>query len=325
MKKSRSLSGIFAAAGMLAVILNSETALRGAKDGIELCLHTVAASLFPFIYLGNVMGTSAHGLQIRPLEPVCRRLGLPKGSTHLLFIAILGGYPAGAKAVADAYNAGYLERRQAEKLLPSMNIAGPAFIFGMIGQFFSTRSAPWFLWGIHLLSAFLVGMITAPNSSFRQIRDGGDRYAADPMGRTVKIMGTICGWVILFRMIVTGLEKIMPLQTGILLKVILRGLLELSNGCISLGLIEDERLRFILCSGFLAFGGICVFMQTDSVTDGLSLRSYVVGKILQCIVSAIFATFLVYGYGWCIPLGACVCFLATYVKNRAGKVSALRV
>ena len=72
------------------------------------------------------------------------------------------------------------------------------------------------------------------------------------------------------------------------------GILELSNGCILLTQIHSEAVRFILCSGFLSFGGICVLMQTASVTDSLGLGLYIPGKIIQTAISILTASIAVF-------------------------------
>ena len=54
--------------------------------------------------------------------------------------------------------------------------------------------------------------------------------------------------------------------------------------------IADEGLRFILCSCMLGFGGICVCMQTFSVTAGLNCNNYIIGKAFQTLVSCILSS-----------------------------------
>jgi hypothetical protein len=75
-------------------------------------------------------------------------------------------------------------------------------------------------------------------------------------------------------------------------RIALSGLLELSNGCIRLGGIRQEGLRFFLSSGMLSFGGICVVMQTSSVCAGLSIHKYISGKLLQMGISLVLSAVL---------------------------------
>jgi hypothetical protein len=45
----------------------------------------------------------------------------------------------------------------------------------------------------------------------------------------------------------------------------------------------------VICSALLGLGGICVAMQTISVTGSLGTGWYFRGKILQCILSIVLA------------------------------------
>ena len=107
-------------------------------------------------------------------------------------------------------------------------------------------------------------------------------------------MGIICGWIVLFRVLIAFLDRwvlwLLP-QTA---RVALIGLLELSNGCCELAQVANAPIRFILCSTMLAAGGLCVTAQTISVTPGLSLRYYFLGKVVQILVSLILSSGIMY-------------------------------
>ena len=70
------------------------------------------------------------------------------------------------------------------------------------------------------------------------------------------------------------------------------GILELSNGCIRLEGLPCEGLRFLIASVLLSIGGICVTLQTASVSEGISLKLYFPGKILQCALSVMMSSMI---------------------------------
>ena len=88
-----------------------------------------------------------------------------------------------------------------------------------------------------------------------------------------------------------------------MLSVILIGILELTNGCVSLQKIPDGALRTVLCAGMLSFGGLCVHMQTMSILQGLSTKKYWEGKLIQTTCSLLMASITVYAGGWCAVAG----------------------
>jgi hypothetical protein len=95
----------------------------------------------------------------------------------------------------------------------------------------------------------------------------------------------VCGWVVLFRVLLRLLVRWLPVGGNPVTNSILTGVLELTNGCIGLRDLPCIGVRFVFCSAFLAFGGICVLLQTVSVTGELGLGSYLPGKLLQMVAS----------------------------------------
>ena len=107
---------------------------------------------------------------------------------------------------------------------------------------------------------------------------------ADAVTGSAKALTGVCGWVILARTMLAVLDRwalwILP-SWG---RSLIIGTVELSNGILS---APAGDTGFVLAAGMLGFGGLCVMMQTASVTRGLSLRSYFPGKIFQaCICTA---------------------------------------
>ncbi len=275
---------------MMILILDSRTAVEGAKAGLELCLKTVIPSLFPFFMLSVMLTSSLLGQSIGWLRPLGKLCGLPAGAESILLAGLLGGYPVGAQAVADARRSGGLKKQDAQRMLSFCSNAGPSFLFGMAASVFPERWMPWALWGIHVLSAILTAQVFPPRNAGQACPAPGNHVTINAaMNRALRIMTAVCGWVILFRVASAFLIRwflwILPgdVQTALI------GILELSNGCMALADVTDLRLRFILCSGMLAFGGICVLMQTASVTEGLSLKYYFRGKLVQTIFSLLLA------------------------------------
>ena len=289
----KSAPAIVAACAMLIMILDTKTALGGASSGLELCIRTIIPSLFPFIFLSGIINNSLLGQKIALLNPLGRMCRIPEGSESIILLGLFAGYPVGAQIVTQAYRQGQLTETTAKRMLGFCNNAGPAFIFGIFSVIFSNPIIPWVLWGIHIVSALLVGYILPGHSAETCHIDPQSRNSIHTnLKNTVKTMSFICGWVILFRIIINFFEKwflwILPVE----IQIILSGLLELSNGCVMLQRISDEGIRFLLASPMLAFGGMCVAMQTSSVTQELSCGNYFLGKVLQTILSLLMSLYL---------------------------------
>lgn len=291
MQKRRNFTGILSALGMLALILDGKTAIAGAAEGIRLCIRAVIPSLFPFFVLSNLLLGAVAGRNFLLIQPLRRFFSVPRGAETILLSGFLGGYPVGAQGVAQAFRQGQLSQREAERMLAFCNQAGPSFLFGIVAPMFSPAKV-WGLWLLQILSAVLVARCIPPAGNSPVYMTGKQTSLPESLYASLKIMANVCGWIVLLRICIAFLQRwilwILPTPW----QVALMGSLELANGCLSLKTIADEGLRFLVCSGLLSFGGICVSMQTASVTKGLKLDLYFPGKLLQAALSMLLSWFL---------------------------------
>lgn len=273
------------------MVLDSKTAVAGMLGGLELCYRTVVPAMFPFLFLSSLLLSELSGKQNRMLQSLAKRLGIPPGGEGILVVGLLGGYPTGAASVADFYKHNKLQRHHAERLLGFCNNAGPAFIFGMAGNLFPLKAA-WVLWGIHILSAIITATIL-PQTTVTAIKKATQNHisASQALSQSLRVMSYICGWVILFKVLILFCNQWFLWYLPVSMQVLIQGLLELSNGCCSLTSIGNPAIEFILFSVFLSMGGICVLMQTASVASELSMRWYVIGKLIQSSISFLLSIF----------------------------------
>lgn len=152
------LLAVFAAA----LLLFPAQSADAAREGLSLCFRSVLPSLFPFFVLSSLLvsGGAAESLG-RALEPVMRPLFYLGGAgAGALSLGLVGGYPVGARTVAELYRAGRLPRVEAERLLGFCNNAGPGFILGICGgTVLQSARAGAYLYLVHAASAVLTGVL----------------------------------------------------------------------------------------------------------------------------------------------------------------------
>ena len=180
--------------------------------------------------------------------------------------------------------------------------AGPSFLFGMAASMFPRRWMAWALWGIHIAGALFASLVI-PEKSTAPVRltKTSPHSPSSALNTAIQVMATVCGWVVLFRVLLAFLKRWIFWILPTAVQVAITGILELSNGCCELLAVPDVSARFCICSGLLAFGGLCVTMQTVSVTAGLSTKPYFLGKLLQTLFSLALAVLMAYGV-W-LPFG----------------------
>lgn len=294
MKSKTSLFRLISAAlFMLLLIMKSDIAVIGAQEGLKLCMQVIIPSLFPFFFLSAYIIPMLTEISFPGSQWLCKNLGIPRGCEGLLILGLVGGYPVGAQAIGSAYQAGTLQKEQAHRLLGFCNNAGPAFIFGVAGTLFPSKSIPWLLWLIHIFSALLTGIILPKVRTTHSKQISFTKVTIMQAFRQgLNVTTSVCGWIILFKVLLSILFSFIHLQHDIL-SVILTGIFELSGGCIALNGITNLSLRFILFSALLSCGGVCVYMQTASVAAGLGTGIYLPGKLMQTFLSILLSLTIV--------------------------------
>lgn len=311
----------FASAIMAALMFNANIAASGAAAGVDLCLKVIIPSLFPFFVVTTYLNHCLLGIRIPGIRSVARLLRIPDGGESLLVLGLIGGYPVGAQLIADAYRSGQLNKRTAQILLGYCSNAGPAFIFGITGSLFSSTWISFGLWGIHILSALLTGfLLPRPCKEMQYTPSTVTITFPTAMDRSIRICATVCGWIVLFKILLSYLKIwLAPIASNHAM-ITISGVMELSNGCIQLSQISTHSSRFLLCSVFLSFGGLCVLLQTVSVTSGLGLGLYIPGKLMQTslsiLVSMVFCVLCFHEFTVAWLTVSCACIVVIIYFHR---------
>ena len=297
MKHKHNITAFCCLICFLFLITNSETAISGMREGITLCLYTLLPALFPYMVLSILVTGSILGSEISFLAPVSSLCRIPKGCESLLAVGILGGYPVGAQNVCLAWKAGNITKDNAQRLAVFCNNAGPAFIFGILGPIFHNTWVLLLLWGIQILSAVLTGaLIPGGNDQADTLPDRESPSVTGAIMTATRSALGICSCVVLFRMLQEFFQLWVIKYLPKVAEPFIIGILELSNGCILLMNISHVSVRFVLASGLLSFGGLCVWMQTVSVCKRLNMNHYLRWKLIQSGISVILSLIIIIFY-----------------------------
>ena len=290
----RKLTVLFSSVAMLILILDTKTMVIGATEGITLCLRTVIPSLFPFILLSSILTSSIMGFRLPFSNFWGKILRIPKNCESIFAIGMIGGYPAGAQAVVQAVERDLLSPAEGQRMLLFCNNAGPSFIFGMGLTLFRDPVVCWYVWAIQILSACIIGILTPGSRSDTMPKNNNAIHTYATLAKAIKVMALICGWVIIFRIGLTYATKYLLAGFPSEWQALISGSLELTNGCMLLQKIHDRTICFIMVSVLLAFGGLCVTMQTNSVTNsaGMKISGYLIAKVCQAIIAGSLASIL---------------------------------
>ena len=342
------LLGIGLLCATLALLANPQSALEAARNGLELCGNVIIPSLFPFFVLSSlVVDLGLAGYLGRLLEKLMRPLFRVNGAcASALALGFIGGYPVGARTAISLYQNGMCSRTEAQRLLAFCNNSGPAFILGVVGAgIFASSTVGVLLYLAHALASVCVGLIFRFYKAGAD-RGGGKKYRPSPQFQAQRFSTAftgsvksaflstlnICAFVVFFTVVIQLLIRsgFLPGLARVLGTVLapfgltpewaqrlLTGALEISSGVSTLS--EGGALggRLAMAAFMLGWAGLSVHCQVLSFIggSGLSVRTYLVGKLLHGGLSALFIGLLVRF----VPLGAPVSnYLADQVAGIAG-------
>lgn len=300
--KAKALTAWAAVLSALAMLfIFSEECKTGCVNGILLCLGILVPSLFPFFILSSFIAESS----------LCEYLSLPFGKMFTIItgmeknafipviMSIVGGYPVGAKTIAQMYRNSKLTKESAGKLSALCCLAGPGFLVTFVGvSLMKSKEA-----GLILLSSQIIGIFVLlimsrflfNKNSIKEFTDNRICKRAtffevmiSSVSSSVKSTAGMCGFVIFFSA-VCEITKTFPFMTGNL-RAIVMSLLEITTGLTA----TDSYLSIETISALAGFGGICVHMQIFRELKGIefSRTKFYICRIIQTAISFVSAKIL---------------------------------
>lgn len=279
---------------------------NGAKSAIIIWLNSIVPMLLPFfIFSDFVKNTEA----IHNISP----------RIYPLVIAILSGYPMGAKTTADFVGQKVLSREEGCRVLAYAMVTGPAFLTGTIGIFLDSQRASIVVLIAHYLSALLNGIIWSQSwshwagtvrtadrqGSVRGLHPAAGLHTAGGVMRTseffsasilsgLRAMGIILAYLMLFMIGMNLLDQVgfRQLVENEMLASFIKGLLEMTAGASMVGACNAPMVLKISCVAVLvSFGGFSVIGQSASMAagSGISTMDIFKRKVTHGILAGLIA------------------------------------
>lgn len=298
---------------MGALLLWPQQVQQAAWDALCLCGRAVVPSLLPFLMLSSLfIRCGGAGRLAKYVSPLTRLLfRLPSWSAIPFTLGLLCGYPVGAMAIAQLYEQGQCSRQAAERMLPFCNNAGPAFVIGSVGAgMLGSPTLGWLLYGTHVAGAVLTGIVLSCTLPPQNFQPTPSKHAIQPLlpafiqaveESAIKML-RICALILLFAVLVRilqvsglcslicgALAHLLPWVPLSALQSMVIGAIEMSTGISNCTALGADPVRLLMAEMMLSFGGLCVLCQVASVVCplGLSLRPYLIGKLLTCALSTL--------------------------------------
>lgn len=283
-------------AGILAGLLFAPQAvLEALRSGIGTCATVLIPSLFPFLVLSAFLINADVGGALAELFHKKSGGGL---WFHVL-VSVLGGYPVAARSFSGLSADGRVSRRSAVRLTCALTSAGPAFVLTAVGV---GMRGSWQIGAVLLVTQWCAAATLGLVALRRNRAEPVSAAPAAPMPiaqalvsavrSSALAMGVICAYVLVFAAIAALLEQaglfrlinsLFP-QAGGLIEAAVRGLLEITTGCVAAANVPGTA-SVILTAFLLGFGGLCVWAQVLTLSGG-ELKGYFLWRLAYGLLAA---------------------------------------
>lgn len=292
------------------LIVFPQLCTSGIIKGLNCCLEMLIPSLFPYMVLTSfIMRTNVYELVGRMTgKGVDRFLHLPECCSAPLMLSFIGGYPVGARCVAELYDRKQINGSQAERMMLFCVCPGPAFLITAIGSMqLGNITSGVILYISQLVSGFLLCFMTglkrnntpapfAPEAPKKKIMSLSDAFITSVSDGSSAAL-SMCALVLVFSMMI---EVISGTGSFYLISRILEALSApywLSNAFlpaimeISLGsrMLSESCAPLWVLAFAAGFGGICVHFQIFAMLSDVpfSKLRFMLFRLINAVLSAV--------------------------------------
>lgn len=292
------------AAAAVGILLRPGELSGAVGDAVAACLEVLIPALFAFTVLAVYLQQS--GLYMTALAPLTKPLslllGIPGELCAVFLLANIGGYPVGARLLAQLVRSGRLSRRDAGRMLCCCYGSGPSFVIGTAGTVvFGSAAVGGVIYAACFLSSLIIAVFVCRTGERITLSGGEVRVdlTAECFVRSVdsgaRVMYTVCIMSVAFSALTALLESVgVNRLTAELLGAagcggnssrILPALLDVTR---VREMIPSGEFAVPLCAGLLSFGGVCVIIQVLAVSGGsVPVRGLLVSRLPAAVLSAV--------------------------------------
>ena len=281
----------------LVMVAFPEVTATASKQGILLWLNSIVPTLLPFFIFAGFLKKTGVANRVSPV-------------IYPFVMAVLSGYPMGARIVGDYLRDGLVSKERGISLLSYSMVTGPAFMVGAIGvEFLGSYKCGVVMAVSHYLGALANGVFYSERGMGRgKSGTGEERLRHKPEARetsyyniftdaiidSFKSMAIVLAYIVIFMIICDFVEfsGILDIIGGETTSTILRGMLEMTVGCSSLVASEGSLLMKTTIATFLvSFGGLSVPGQSMSMLGGsdIELPRVLLIKLTHGVLATIIA------------------------------------
>ncbi len=259
-KKVAALVVFFLLCGVL--LCFPAAASTGANRGLAVCGNVLIPTLLPFMALSSFLVESGLSDTVgRRFSRVTAALfGLPGCCAAGIFLAFIGGYPAGAAACAKLVKSGRLSVADARRMMRFCVVGGPAFVVGTVGVgLLGSAFHGWLLLFTEWAAALLLGVVGGCGHRKKRVSAAAPAAAKPLLSAAVCAVGDAARAMVVMSGFVTVVSCFLSVLDAVGLPKavtdIVAAVSEVSVGCLAVS------PRVVALAACIGFGGLSVHGQ----------------------------------------------------------------
>ena len=257
------------------ILSNYKIILSSSIYANELWLNKI----FPFLFIMIIINDIMLSLNITNL--------FSNKYNYIFITSFLSGTPTNAYIITNLYQKGIITKNLANYSLLTTYFCNPLFIINILNNIFSKKIAYKIIL-IHYLSKFIINIIYHNKLKCSSIIKNKSSFnLSNSIQKAIKTNLMVFGTITLFLIITNIILNIFKLPQ--LLQIIIKGILELTQGLNSLILFNKSLLlKELLTMLFLSLGGLSIHIQIKSIINktDLDYKFFLKGRILEIIISS---------------------------------------
>ena len=312
---------IMSAVALFLTVTHSDIAISSMLKGMELCVHTLIPSLFPFMVLSDIFVTSGAAQMLsRPVGRLfSRAFGICQEGVGALLLGVVCGFPVGTRSALSLYERGRISRGELEHLLSFCNGPSSAFLIFAVGDgLFGSRRFGILLCVAEALSALIIGIAARRYFAAKKRKceslgwlseekadkktDSGKQRGAylivDAVSSNALNMLTICSFVVFFSALTGFLQAFAEYwRLGGECAAFLIGFFEMTGGVSAAAEYANPVVAPLIAAALVGWSGLSVHFQFISLCKDyeFSKKPYFVAKIAR---SALDVAIVCVGMRW---------------------------
>lgn len=260
------------------LLIYSRECSDGAIKGIEMCMNVLVPSLFPFMAISSFIVKSGLSSKLgKPFKWIIQKaFGLDSCFAPIILLALIGGYPVGAKGISSLYESKMISENQAKKAAMFAVCSGPGFLINFVGMsIYKSKTIGLIILASQIISVILLGAAINVFDKHKINFNSKSEYKSTkiPLGNAVveaaiesaKGVLNICIFVVLFSAFCGIMDSI--ISDGIFKNCILCFL----EVCAAVSTsAENSPIEMVAFAA--GFGGICVHFQIYSALGKIRIN-----------------------------------------------------